>query len=294
MGYTALAKQCIDREEQIYKEVESQPGGWRGHRKFTMSEKVVKSKNITSFTLTPSDGKQVVAFSAGQYITVWLHPQGWEHRQPRHYSLTNSPNGENYQIAVKKEENGFVSTYLHDKMAVGDELELSAPFGNFNVAGTEKLWLSDVTAPIILMSAGVGITPMLSMLHTLEDSFGLYDTDRHVLWLHAAKNGREHAFRDYLVTQALAHPNDITRRVWYSEPNPDDVRGYLNTSPYHFDGRMSLKDVEELLPVRDDRAHYFFCGPSPWMNSIRDQLLHYGVAEHALHFEAFGPASASS
>lgn len=223
--YTALAKQCIDREEAIYQEVESKPGGWRGQRKFTIKEKVVKSDHITSFTLAPSDGKRVVDFSAGQYLTVWLHPSGWEHRQPRHYSLINSPNGENYQIAVKKEPNGLVSGYLHDKMAVGDELDISAPYGNFNVAGSEKLWLSDVNAPIVLLSAGVGLTPMLSMLHTLEDDFGLYDTDRHVLWLHAAKNGREHAFRDYLVTQALAHPNDITRRVWYSEPNPDDVRG---------------------------------------------------------------------
>merc|ERR1712048_654189 len=197
-----------------------------------------------------------------------------------------------YSIAVKKEEKGLVSSYLHDRIAVGDEVELSPPYGDFNISGCEQLWTSDVDAPIVLMSAGVGVTPMLSMLHTLEDTWGLHDTERHVLWLHAAQNGREHGFRDYLVSMAQMHPNDITRRVWYSEPNDDEVRGYLNTSPYHFSGRMDLNEVEELLPLGDSRAQYFFCGPLPWMQSVNKQLTDFGVPKEALHYEAFGTGGA--
>jgi len=292
--YTALADQCVKREEEIYKDVESRPGGWRGVRKFVVTEKTVRSKHITSFTFEPTDGKHVADFSAGQYTTVWFQPKGWEHRQPRHYSLTNAPNGKSYSIAVKKEENGLVSSYLHDRVAVGDEVELSPPYGDFNIAGCEKLWTSDVDAPIVLMSAGVGITPMLSMLDTLKDNWPnwLHDNRRHVLWLHAAQNGREHGFRDYLVTMAKMHPDDITRRVWYSEANDDDVRGYLNTSPYHFDGLMNLKDVEELLPLGDASAQYFFCGPKTWMQSVNKQLGDFGVAKESLHYEAFGTGGA--
>merc|ERR1712187_95829 len=187
---------------------------------------------------------------------------------------------------------GLVSRHLHDRTAVGDEVELSPPYGDFNIAGCEKLWTSDVDAPIVLMSAGVGVTPMLSMLHTLEDNWGLHESQRHVLWLHAAQNGREHGFRDYLVTMAHSHPDDITRRVWYSEPNADDVRGYLNTSPYHFEGRMDLKDVEDLLPLGDVRSQYFFCGPKPWMQAVHNQLADYGVAKTSLHYEAFGTGGA--
>jgi len=157
--YVALADQCIKREEEIYKDVESRAGGWRGIREFVVTEKTVMSKHITSFTFEPTDGKEVANFSAGQYTTIWFQAPGWEHRQPRHYSLTNAPNGTSYSIAVKKEEKGLVSGHLHDRVAVGDKVELSPPYGDFNIAGCEKLWTSAVDAPIVLMSAGVVLRP---------------------------------------------------------------------------------------------------------------------------------------
>lgn len=286
--YGALAGQCIKREEEIYKKVESLPGGWRGLRKFKLAEKRSKSEVITQFTFEPADGKPVCSFSPGQYSTVWLQPPD-SPRQPRHYSLISSPDdNSSYTIAVKKEQNGLISSYLHDRLAPGDDLELSAPYGNFNMSGCEGLWTSNQSAPVVLMSAGVGITPMLGMLGSMKN--GVSENRRPVLWMHAAKNGAEHAFRDYIVGLSRAHPDDLTRRVWYEEPRPDDIQGNDNKSPYHFEGRMNLQEVKALLPLDEGDAQYFFCGPAPWMRAVGKQLLEMGVKRDSIHFESFGPS----
>lgn len=288
--YGALAGHCIKREEEIYKEVEAKTGGWRGMRKFKVQEKLPLSVHVTKFTFAPVDGQAVCSHKPGQYITVWTYPvkNEPEKRQPRHYSLTMEPCSNTYSIAVKKEEMGLVSSFLHDRVAPGDELDLSPPYGSFSVQGGSELWTRDPDAPIVLLSAGVGITPMLSMLGTLKN--GTEASDRPVVWLHAAQNGREHAFRDYIVGIARAHPDDLTRRVWYEEPNADDIMGTDDKSVYHFKGRMDLGNVKDVLPLGDSRALYYFCGPVPWMRSIAQQLMAFGVDKAALNFEVFGPS----
>jgi len=285
--YGALADRCVTREEEIYKEVESGPGGWRGTRKFTVAGKESKSRFVTEFVFSPVDGQPIATHSPGQYTTIWVHPEG-PNRQPRHYSLISNPGDSTYRIAVKKESQGLVSIHLHDRVAVGDEVELSPPYGNFSLAGCEKLWTSDGDAPVVLLSAGVGITPILGMLGTLKN--GTTPQSRPVLWLHAAKNGREHSFRDYLVGLARAHPGDLTRRVWYEFPHADDVKGMDNAAPYHFEGLMELEPVKNMLPLDSSNAQYFFCGPVPWMQSIAKQLVELGVDKASLHFEVYGPA----
>ena len=224
--YGALAGHCVKREEELYKEAESKPGGWRGVRKFSLAEKVVRSSVITEFTFKPVDGKPICSYSPGQYTTIWVYPKGTDKRQPRHYSLISEPGSDHITIAVKKESGGLVSPFLHDRTAVGDEFDFSPPFGSFSVEGAQALWTKDPDAPVVLLSAGVGITPMLSMLGTLKN--GAQASERPVLWLHAAENGRQHAFRDYITGLARAHPDDVLRRVWYNSPNPDDVMGSDN------------------------------------------------------------------
>eukprot|EP00439_Symbiodinium_sp_Y106_P063450 s542_g9.t2 len=125
---------------------------------------------------------------------------------------------------------------------------------------------------------------MLSMLGTLKN--GAQASERPVLWLHAAENGRQHAFRDYITGLARAHPDDVTRRVWYNHPNPDDVMGSDNKAPFHFQGTMDLNQVKELIPLDKQNALYYFCGPIPFMKSIGQQLLQMGVERSALNFEA--------
>ncbi|CAJ1350796.1 unnamed protein product [Effrenium voratum] len=282
--YTVLAGECVKREEELYKEAESKPGGWRGKRKFKMTKKDVKSHQVTEFVFASADGQPVCSFNPGQYITVWAQPE--ENMQPRHYSIIESQDN-SFRIAVKKEPHGLVSGFLHDRSGVGDEFDLSPPFGNFSIAGTSALWLE--SNPVVLISAGVGITPMLAMLGSLKN--GVTPDKHKVLWLHAAQNGKEHAFRDYLVGLARAHPEDLVRRVWYSDPLPDDFKADgNNNAPYHFDGLMNLSQVKDQLPLGDPDALYFFCGPIPWMRDIGHQLLDLGVPKGALNFEVFGPS----
>lgn len=317
--YGSLAGYMIRREEEIYREVESRPGGWRGTRQFTVAKKRSQSSSITEFEFVPNDRKPICNFQSGQYVTVWVKPpqEQSEYRQPRHYSIINSPSSSliddvannntpnSYKIAVRKQPDGLVSTYLHDWVEEGDVIDLSPPMGDFTIANAHHLWTAAENAPpVVLLSAGVGMTPMLSMLHTLEDN-AYFDEcgdrcegDDHaqkLLWLHGAKNGQEHAFKDYLVSMGKEHPDHVTRRVWYSEPNDDDaiVMGDKNTAPYHFSGQMDLEQVKHYLPLDHDSALYYFCGPLPFMESIQKQLLEFGVPEDRLHCESFGPADQS-
>ena len=120
--YAALAKECIDRSEALYRETDGKPGGWRGLRDFVVSRKEVKSSTVTQFTLTPKDGGPVCGFKPGQYTTVWLHPEGWSNRQPRHYTLCglrprHMMTSKDYTIAVRRDPVGLVSGYLHDTVA---------------------------------------------------------------------------------------------------------------------------------------------------------------------------------
>ena len=123
-------------------------------RKFTLAEKTARSSVITEFTFRPVDGKPISSYSPGQYTTIWTYPTGTDKRQPRHYSLISEPGSDHYTIAVKKESQGMVSSFLHDRTAVGDEFDLSPPFGNFSVAGAQALWTKDADAPVVLLSAG--------------------------------------------------------------------------------------------------------------------------------------------
>lgn len=283
--YGVLALHCIAREEELYAEAEAKPGGWRGERDFVLSGKLVKSKTVIEFTFSPMDGGPVCDFKPGQYTTVWVHPAASEYRQPRHYSLCTVPSGRDLVIAVKRcAQGGLVSGHLHDDAAVGDRVSLSPPFGNYHIRNVGELWTGE-SPTIVLLSAGVGITPTLSLLGHMKEQ------QNPVLWLHAAKNGGEHPFRDYLVSlaQSRAARGGFTRRVWYTDPEPEDNQGDSNDSPFHFHGYMDLSHVRSLLPLKERHARYYFCGPLPWMRSISRQLCGLGVDPKCLNFEVLGP-----
>jgi nitric oxide dioxygenase len=184
-AYGVLANVFIGREAEIYQQNASKTGGWEGTRAFRIVKKTPRSQLITSFELEPVDGQPVADYQPGQYLAIWLKPEGFEYQEIRQYSLTRKADGKGYRIAVKREEGGQVSSWLHNHASEGDVVYLAAPAGDFflNV---------EPQTPVTLLSGGVGQTPMLAMLDALAKS----GHQGQVNWFHAAENGDVHAFAD--------------------------------------------------------------------------------------------------
>ncbi|MET0292808.1 MAG: NO-inducible flavohemoprotein, partial [Steroidobacteraceae bacterium] len=190
-AYGQLADLLIAAEESVYREHASQPGGWRGPREFRVVRKVRESELITSFHFEPVDGKPIAAFIPGQYITLLLEIDGVKLR--RNYSLSDAPGQRHYRISVKREPGGVASNWLHDRVNEGDSLPLLPPSGSFTLTETPR--------PLVLLTAGVGITPAISMLNAAAKS------GRRIEFIHAALNSGAHAFREHVEQIAALHPN---------------------------------------------------------------------------------------
>ncbi|ELR63397.1 Flavohemoprotein [Photobacterium marinum] len=268
-AYGVLADIFIQREESIYQENEKREGGWRGTREFEIIEKTQESNEITSFIFKPVDNKPVATFKPGQYLGIYLKPEGFEYQEIRQYSLSGAPCHDSYRISVKREENGKVSNYLHNKLQVGDKVRLAPPAGDFFLD-------IEPTTPVALISGGVGLTPTLSMLESLT----AHQAEVH--WLHAAENGHHHAFKDH-ITNLAKHHQHISATTWYHQPQDSDRPG----EDYQHAGLMDLKQLTTQLTIPD--MHYYFCGPIGFMQYIAKQLIDMGVPESHLHYECFGP-----
>lgn len=268
-AYGVLANVFIKREEELYEASEQKVGGWRTPRAFRISEITPQSEVIKSIVFSPVDGQPVADYQAGQYLGVWLREKSFANQEIRQYSLTRSPNGKDYRIAVRHEAGGTVSGWLHDHAKVGDEVRLAAPAGDFFLNITPQ-------TPVTLISAGVGQTPMLAMLHVLAEQHH----PAPVRWLHAADNGKTHAFADEVVAtgQQLAQ---FSQHIWYRDPQPDD------SDRYQTPGLMDLLPIAEQLS--DPAMHFYLCGPVGFMQHIAEQLVSMGVAVERVHYEVFGP-----
>ncbi|RWR02970.1 dihydropteridine reductase [[Pantoea] beijingensis] len=268
-AYDVLANVFIQREEAIYQASECKPGGWRGTRTFRISEITPQSTLISSFILTPVDNQPVADYQPGQYLGITLNNASIENQQNRQYSLTRSPNRRDYRIAVKREPQGIVSGWLHNMAKAGDNIQLSAPAGDFFMVVTPE-------TPVTLISAGVGQTPMLAMLATLSER----QHPARVNWLHAAENGRVHAFDDE-VKQLGSHIPHFTRHIWYRQPEASDIQHYDDS------GVMDLAGVSTQLMTSD--MQFYLCGPIDFMRFIVKQLTGAGVTAERIHYEVFGP-----
>lgn len=264
-AYGQLADILINAEESLYKQKEEADGGWRGTREFRLARRVEESREIVSFYFAPVDGKPVLKAEPGQYIGLRLIIDGVEHR--RNYSLSALCDGGEYRISVKRESGGTVSNYLHDQLMVGDTLQLFPPAGDFTLAASDK--------PLVLISGGVGITPTLAMLEAA------LPTGRPVHFIHCARNGQVHAFREWLDTQAAQHPQ---LRRFYCYAEADDA-AHANAV-----GLLDQHLLGEWLPRERDVDAYFL-GPKPFMAAVKRQLLALGVPERQTRYEFFGPAA---
>ena len=262
-AYWQLATLLIEAEEASYATMAQRHGGWRGERSFELVRKEAESELITSFYLQPSDGGDVPNFSAGQYIGVVLDVNGQATR--RNYSLSNGPGKSYLRISVKREPGGLVSNYLHDDIQLGDTLQVLPPSGNFVLNESDR--------PLVLVTGGVGITPAVSML----DSAVL--SGRVIHFIHAALNGRVHAFREY-VDQLARKYNNLKPFYCYSEPfesDRPDASGFIN---------VALLD-EQLGDNRD--LDFYFLGPKSFMTAMYKNAIELGINKSNIYYEFFGP-----
>jgi nitric oxide dioxygenase len=278
-AYGFLAEVFIGREQQIYEAQRSAHGGWNGYRPFVVERKVGESEIVTSFYLVPRDGGPLAEFKPGQYITVKIG-RAESPTAPRNYSLSDRPGAGHYRISVKREIGlaaddpcGLVSNYLHDEVREGDCLQIGPPCGEF-VLDLNKT----PDRPIALVSGGIGLTPLVSMLRTLAHQ----GVTTPVYFIHGARNSRVHALAGEV--RALAAQYDyIQTHFRYDAPLADDLReGRCDST-----GVIDIELVRELLPSND--VEFYFCGPKPFMAGLYHGLKAWGAGEEQLHFEFFGP-----
>ncbi|KAH9886332.1 flavohemo protein [Xylariomycetidae sp. FL2044] len=282
-AYDALAHVFINREQQIY----AAHRGWKDWRRFKIQHKERESAEITSFYLVPEDGAPLPPFLPGQYVSLRVSIPDMGCMQPRQYSLSDAPGGDCYRISVKKEAGklvgtpGLVSNKLHDEYEEGDLVELTHPTGEFFVDAADRS-----TAPIVLISAGVGVTPMMSILNSLTKG---HDSGppgpRRISWIHGAHSSESRAFAGHLRKASEKNAN-IRCTIFLTETKEGEVEGV----DYHFRGRVSLPklDPEMSLFLGTRGTQYYVCGPSAFMADVRQFLLDAGVGPDGIHLEVFG------
>ena len=268
-AYGALAGIFINREGDLYSLTEKAQGGWLGPRQFRVLSKTPESALVTSFVLAPVDSQPVIDYKPGQYLGVKVKPAGAEYEEIRQYSISQKSNAKNYRISVKKEcqpKPGVVSNYLHS-LEQGARVELYPPAGD--------VILKNEATPVVLISAGVGQTPMMAMLQTLLSG----DKNQAISYLHACENSREFSFKGYLAQQTAMHPQ-LKTFTWFNQGGEE----------CDFTGLMDLTVLEASLPISE--GAFYLCGPASFMAYVKGQLLDLGVQSSNIHYEIFGPHQA--
>ena len=253
--------------------VTSPPPAWPGFRQLTVTAIARESDSVISIRLEDRTGAALPAARPGQWLTLRVQPDKQRGSVLRNYSLSGPPDAGYYRIAVKRERQGVVSGYLHTQLAVGGQLDIAAPRGAFILDRTD--------APVLLISAGIGATPVLAMLHALAEKH----SDREIWCLHSARNNREHSFAAEAGALIASLPN-ARRLVYYSRPGTNDVEG----RDFDTAGRLTGSVLAELEPPRDAQA--YLCGPAGFMDEISAALAALGIDASRIHTEPFGPAPA--
>ena len=237
-----------------------------------------ESDVITSFHLRRADGKAPASHEPGQFLPIRLTIPSEDEPALRTYTLSDSPNGETYRLSIKKEGGqALVSNYLHDNATKGFRLEAMAPRGKFVLDQSSE-------RPVVLISGGVGITPMMAMANFIIAEGKRTREFRPTYFIHGAQNGRLHAFGDHLRQLAAEHET-LTIHIRFSDPADSDRLGRTHDS----EGYVDIDLLKTLLPFDD--YDFYLCGPGPFMQSLYDGLTGIGVRDERIHYESFGPAT---
>jgi ferredoxin-NADP reductase/MOSC domain-containing protein YiiM len=253
--------------------VEEHPPAWPGFRPMRVASIHKESDNVTSFVLAPADGKPLPAFEAGQFVVLRLLVDSGKPPVLRSYSLSDLPAPDHLRISVKSEMNGTGSAFLCTQTREGDVLEVTAPRGSFTLRPGEN--------PVVLLSAGVGATPVMSMLHALAAE----KSQREIWWIYGARNSAGHPFRE----ESRSLLNQLSRGrgyIVYSRPATTDQAGADFDAPGHIDTAL----LEKIgVPQASD---FYLCGPTSFLQSMRDGLQSWGVVAGNVHTEIFGSLDA--
>jgi ferredoxin-NADP reductase/MOSC domain-containing protein YiiM/ferredoxin len=249
----------------------SPPPAWPGFRQLAVTAIEPESDSVISVRLEDPDAAPLPVPRPGQYLTLRIQPDKNQRSVLRNYSLSGPPDAGYYRITVKREHDGVASGYLHTRLHVGDQLDIAAPRGTFILDPTD--------APVLLISAGIGATPLLSMLHALVTEH----SERAIWWLHGARSSRDHSFAAETRSLLSSLP-DVHAYVCYSRPGPEDSKG----GNFDATGRLSASLLAELAPPRNAEA--YLCGPAAFMDEISAGLASIGLGASHIHTEPFGPA----
>ncbi|MFJ9636339.1 globin domain-containing protein [Streptomyces sp. NPDC101178] len=263
--YWLMANALIAIEARLY----AQQGVVAGDvwREWEVAARIAETEDVATFHLRPADGGEAPAFRPGQYVSVQVELADGA-RQIRQYSLSSSPGSRLRSITVKRVRgaaapDGEVSRHLHEHARAGDRLRVSVPYGD--------LVLGHLDAPLLLASAGIGCTPMLSMLEYLAEQ----GHDRPVTVVHGDRSSADHALRTHHVQLTEKLPQ-AEPHFWYETPEAGH--------PAHRTGLVDLNGIT-VLPG----THAYLCGPLPFMRTVRTRLLDAGVRPADIHYEVFGP-----
>ncbi|WP_316834262.1 NO-inducible flavohemoprotein [Pedobacter nutrimenti] len=274
-AYVQLAALMSGHEANLYEQKTSLDNGWTGWRPFKIDKKVEESTEITSFYLYPSDGGKVMPHIPGQYISLRVFFPEMELYQARQYSISSAPSNEYYRISVKKEKgtqidtDGKISNYLHNFIQEGNKVDLTAPAGTFTLS-------EELSAPVVLISGGVGLTPMISMLENLVEKNYNYP----VTWLHGCRNRSVHAFKEK-IDQITQTADQVTQHVFY------DVSTHEDRQQGIIEGFLDIHKIASLPQFPGTR--YYVCGPSAFIQKQYTDLIALGIDKEAILFEEFGP-----
>ena len=236
-------------------------GSWDGFRELTLVDKVEVCPTIISFYFKAKDGGKLVKHKAGQFLPFKLKTNNPKYKDViRTYSLSMFPNDDTYRISVKKIDGGLISSYLHENLNIGDSIEAMIPTGLFTIND------------IVLISGGIGITPLLSMLY--EES----SIRNNIHFIQAVQNSSLHPFKNDIET--IAKVRDIENTVFYPNPLESDIEGV----DYDFSGYVNKEFIQNNINLNSD---FYLCGPPPFMKAIEGILLELGIDKSKINYELF-------
>ena len=274
-AYGVLAGICTQREREIYQQQNTVAGGWNGYRPFVVQQKQVESDEVTSFYLKPADAKAIPDYLPGQYLTVKFDLSETP-TSPRNYSLSHRPGQNFYRISVKRQPAaspavpaGLISNHLHDRINQGDVIDVGPPSGEFTLDTN-----SPNQAPLVFLAGGIGITPLLSMIHSVVAA----GTDRKLNLIHACRSANVRPFT-HEVAELQSENQNLTCRVLYSNSDSGDGQGHL-----------TKEQLAEWCDIA--AAEFYCCGPPAFLHHVTNLMNDLKIDPSRQHMEFFGPKPA--